>query len=51
MNELAKKAYLESNTIVCREGDAPVTLLWQVTILTLIAIEHLHTQETQQTQA
>ena len=45
------KAYLESNAVVCREGSAPVPLLRQITILMLVAIKQLHTQETQKTQA
>ena len=45
------KAYLKSNTVVYREDGAPVSLLQQITILLLAAIEHLHTQETRQTQA
>ena len=51
INQLAKKAYLKSNAFVRREDDIPVPLLQQITILSLAMIEHLHTQETQQTQA
>ena len=46
INQMAKKAYLESNAIFRREDNAPVSLLQQITILLLTAIEHLHTQET-----
>ena len=51
INQLVKKDYLGSNAVVCRGGDAPVPLLRQITILMLAAIEHLHMQETRQTQA
>ena len=48
---MEKEAYLKSNVVVCREDGAPVSLLQQITILTLTAIKHLHMQETRQTQA
>ena len=40
------KAYLESNAVVCRRGGAPVPSPWQITILTISVIGHLHMQET-----
>ena len=43
IDQTAKKAYLKSNTVVCREDDIPVSLLQQITILSLAAIEHLNT--------
>ena len=45
------KAYLESNAVVCRRDGAPVPSPWQITALTISVIEHLHMQETKQTQA
>ena len=44
------KAYLKSNAVACR-GSAPIPYLWQITILMISVIGHLHTQETKQTQA
>ena len=40
------KAYLESNTVVCRRGGAPVSSPWQIIILIISVIGHLHMQET-----
>ena len=51
IDQIAKKEYLESNAVVRREDSAPISLLQQITILSLAVIEHLHAQETQQTQA
>ena len=50
IHQIGKKAYLKSNTVVCREDGALVSLLRQITILSLVAIKHLHIQETQRTQ-
>ena len=49
IDQIARKAYLKSNVVVRREDNVPISLLRQITILPLVAIEHLHAQETQRT--
>ena len=49
IDQIAKKAYHNSNAVVRREDRAHVSLLWQITILSLVAIKHLHIQETWRT--